>query len=163
MSILGLITLSAALAAAVLQRGSATDHWLTESSALAERVPDNMACNWQSFSPTNVAIWRTSLAVERGESGAAVTELAKAVDERKVTSRSRRAAFLIDVGRGLAREPKARTEAVSWLRRAEDAGPQYVRNCPAARETVAYLLDRATATAGGRELRGMAARMGVAH
>lgn len=162
-SILGLITLSAALAAAVLQRGPAMDHWLAESAALAARVPDDMARNWQSFSPTNVAIWRTSLAVERGESGRTITGIAKAVDERKITSRSRRAAFLIDVGRGLAREPTARTEAVGWLRRAEDTGPQFVRNCAPAREAVAYLLDRALATAGGRELRGMAARMGVAH
>jgi hypothetical protein len=163
LSVLGLIALSAALAAAVLQRGAVTEHWLAESAELAERVPDDMASNWQSFSPTNVAIWRTSLAVERGEGGRTVTELAKAVDERRITSRSRRAAFLIDVGRGLAREPRARAEAVDWLRTAEDVGPQYVRNCAPARETVAYLLDRATATAGGRELRGMAARMGVSH
>jgi len=32
---------------------------------------------------------------------------------------------------------------------------------PSARETVAYLLNRVKAAAGGRELRGMAARIGV--
>jgi len=162
-SVLGLLTLSAALAAAVLQRGPALEHWLLESAALAARVPDEMAGNWQSFCSTNVAIWRLSLAVERGEGGGKIAELAREVDERKITSRSRQAAFLVDVGRGLAREPKAKAEAVSWMRRAEDAGPQYMRNCAPARETVAYLLGRATATAGGRELRGMAARMGIPH
>jgi len=67
------------------------------------------------------------------------------------------------VGRGVARDPKARAEAVGWLRRAEEIAPQRVRNYAPARETVAYLLSRATDTAGGPELRGMAARMGVRH
>jgi hypothetical protein len=52
---------------------------------------------------------------------------------------------------------------VRWLRRAEEAAPQHIRNHAAVRETVAYLLGRATAAAGGRELRGMAARMSVPH
>jgi hypothetical protein len=56
-----------------------------------------------------------------------------------------------------------RADAVRWLRKAEDTAPQRVRNSVAVRETVAYLLNRATATAGGRELRGMAARMGLPH
>ena len=50
---------------------------------------------------------------------------------------------------------------MQWLRRAENASPQRVRNSPAARETVTFLLNRATATSVSRELRGMAARMGV--
>jgi len=161
--VLGLLTLSAALAAAVLQRSPTVDRWLSESAALAARVPDEMTGNWQSFCSTNVAVWRTSLAVERGEGGGKIAELASAVDERKLTTRTRRADFLIDVGRGVARDPKARAEAVGWMHRAEKIAPQRVRNYAPARETVAYLLTRATATAGGRELRGMAARMGVPH
>lgn len=39
--------------------------------------------------------------------------------------------------------------------------PQHIRNSAAVRETVAYLLNQAVATAGGRELRGVAARVGV--
>src|SRR6266487_1318698 len=162
-SVLGLLTLSAALAAAVLQRGPAVEHWLSESAALAARVPDEMASNWQCFCPANVGIWRTTLAVERGEGGGKVAELAAAVDERKISSQSRRAAFLVDVGRGVARDPKARADAIRWMRRAEDAAPQYVRNSTPARETVAFLLNRCTSTAGGRELRGLAARMDVPH
>jgi len=76
---------------------------------------------------------------------------------------SRRAGLMLDVGRGLAREQRTRSDAVGWLRRAEVTAPQLVRNNAAARETVAYLLNRASAAAGGRELRGMAARMGVPH
>jgi len=89
--------------------------------------------------------------------------MARMIDQAKIAYRTRQASFLADVGRGLAREPKMRDDAVRWLRRAEDAGPQHVRNHPASRETVAYLLNRARADAGGRELRGMAARMGVPH
>jgi hypothetical protein len=89
--------------------------------------------------------------------------MAGAVDPAKLTLRMRKAAYLADIGRGLARERKTRVEAVRYLRQAEDAAPQRVRNQPAVRETVAYLLARATASAGGRELRGMAARMGVPH
>jgi len=161
--VLGLLTLTGALAAAVLQRGQVMEDWLAESARIAARVPDQMAGNWQSFSAANVAVWRTALAVERGEGGAKIAELAGGVDERKLTIRSRRADFLADVGRGVARDPKARAEAVGWLRRAEETAPQRVRNSAPARETVAYLLTRARAEAGGRELRGMAARMGVRH
>jgi hypothetical protein len=76
---------------------------------------------------------------------------------------SRRADFFSEMGRGLARDPRTRTEAVRWLRRAEDAAPQRVRNSAPVRESVAYLLNRARAAAGGPELRGMAARMGLPH
>ena len=76
---------------------------------------------------------------------------------------SRRADFFADMGRGLAREPRTRAEAVRCLRRAEEAAPQRIRNSAPVRETVAYLLNRARAAAGGPELRGMAARMGLPH
>jgi hypothetical protein len=101
--------------------------------------------------------------VERGESGGALLQLAGTVEEEKIGVRSRKAQFLADVGRGLARESRTHGDAVAWLRRAEETGPQHIRNSAPVRETVAYLLNRAVATSGGRELRGMAARMGVPH
>ena len=162
-SVLGLITLHAALAGAVVQRPHLVSHWLDEADQLANRVPDDVAGNWQSFSSTNVGVWRVAIGVERGESGGSVLELASAVNEQKLASRSRKAQFLADVGRGLAREPRTQAEAVGWLRRAEETGPQHIRNSAAVRETVAYLLNRARTSAGGRELRGMAARMGLPH
>lgn len=162
--VLGMLTLSASLSAAAVQNHDHAEHWLGEASELAGRVADEPDANWMAFSGTNVGVWRVAVGVERGLSGRAVLELADQVHLDKLTGRpGRRAAFLADVGRGLAREPKSRAEAVRWLRRAEDTAPQWIRNSPAVRETVAYLLNRATATAGGRELRGMAARMGVPH
>jgi transcriptional regulator with XRE-family HTH domain len=163
--VLGMLTLSAALAAAVLQRGPAADHWLSESESLAARVPDDMPGNWMSFGTTNVAVWKTALAVERGEGGGTMTELAGSIPPAKIAAApsGRRASFYADIGRGLARDPKTRAEAVRWLRRAENAAPQRIRNSPPAREAVTFLLQRSRADAGGRELRGMAARMGVPH
>jgi len=161
---LGMLTLTAAMAAAVVHQETTAGVWLDEADALASRVPDTPMVNWQLFSATNVGIWRVQVGCERGLAGAGMLELAGRVDVSRVGAHSqRRAAFLADTGRGLARDPRTRREAVQWLLRAESAAPQWIRNNPAARESVAYLLDRATATAGGRELRGMAARMGVPH
>jgi transcriptional regulator with XRE-family HTH domain len=162
--VLGMLSLTASLSAAAIQRGDRASHWLDEAEKIGTQVPDEPMRTWQCFSSTNVNIWRISVGVERGEAGGTVLELAKPVNLDLLEPRaSRRAGFFADVGRGLAREPRMRADAVRWLRRAEDTAPQRVRNSVAVRETVAYLLGRATATAGGRELRGMAARMGVPH
>jgi hypothetical protein len=161
---LGMLTLTASLTAASLQRGDTASHWLDEAEGFAARVPDEPERNWQSFSATNVGIWRVTVGVERGEAGGTIRELAAQVSLDHLGAKSsRRATFFADVGCGLAREPRTRGEAVRWLRRAEEAAPQLIRNSATARESVAYLLNRATATAGGRELRGMAARMGLQH
>jgi transcriptional regulator with XRE-family HTH domain len=163
--VLGMITLTASLSAAALQQGDTASHWLDEAADIARHVPDDAVRNWKSFSSTNVAIWRVTVGVERGESGGTMLELADHVTPGmlEATPSGRRAALFADVGRGLAREPKTRADAVRWLRRAEKAAPQRIRNSPPAREAVAYLLSRTRADAGGRELRGMAARMGVPH
>lgn len=164
LQVLGMLSLTAALSAAAIQRGETATHWLNEAAQIARRVPDQPMDAWQSFSATNVNVWRVSVGVERGEAGGAMLKLAEQVTIDKFDRRSsRRADFFADVGRGLAREPKTRMEAVRWLRRAEEAAPQRVRNSGPVRESVAYLVGRARATAGGPELRGMAARMGVVH
>jgi hypothetical protein len=162
--VLGMLTLTASLTAASIQRGDVAVHWLGEAAKIGAHVPDDPVHTWMCFSPTNVAIWRFTVGVERGEAGGTMLEMARDVNLALLEPiASRRSGFLADVGRGLAREPRTQAEAVRWLRQAEDAAPQRVRNSASARETVAYLLRRATAAAGGRELRGMAARMGLPH
>lgn len=162
--VLGQLTLTAALAATVVQDNAAATDWLAEANNLATRVPDEPSQTWHSFSATNVGVWRVTVAVEQGQGGHGIMELADRVHEDKLTTRtSRLAAFRCDVGRGLARDPRTMGTAVRWLRRAEDIAPQRIRNSAAARDTVAYLLNRARADAGGRELRGLAARMGLPH
>jgi hypothetical protein len=164
LQVLGMITLTASLAAASVQRGDTAQHWLSEATGIAKRIPDQPMANWQSFSTTNVNIWRVSVGVERGEAGPTMLKLAEQVSLDGLDKRSsRRADFFADVGRGLAREPRTRGDAVRWLRRAEEAAPQRIRNSAPVRETVSYLLNRARAAAGGPELRGMASRMGLPH
>ena len=162
LQVLGMLTLCAGLSAAVVQRGDAAADWLAAAKEIGSRVPDDPGRNWQSFSATNVAIWTLSIAVERGEGGGTVRRLAGAVDlDRVGPIASRRAGYWMDAGRGFARDAKTRNEAVRCLRRAEDAAPQRVRNSGSVRDTVAYLMHQALQEAGGRELRGMASRMGV--
>ena len=162
--VLGMLLLTTSLMAASVQRSDTALHWLDEAEQVARTVPDQPMRNWQAFSMANVHVWRVTVGVERGESGGAVLELSKGVNlDLLGPVPSRRASFLADGGRGLARESRTMPEAVRWLRQAEEAAPQRVRNSAAVRETVAYLLNRAKASAGGRELRGMAARMGVPH
>jgi transcriptional regulator with XRE-family HTH domain len=164
LQVLGMINLTAALAAATLQRSDTALHRLSEAARIARHVPDTPIANWQSFSATNVNIWRVSIGVERGETGGSMLEMAEQVILDGLEPRSsRRADFFADVGRGLAREPRTRSQAVVWLRKAEQVAPQRIRNSTAVRESVSCLLNRARAEAGGRELRGMAARMGLPH
>jgi transcriptional regulator with XRE-family HTH domain len=158
----GMLSLSAALAAAALHKWDIATDWLGEAAELAQRVPDEPMKNWASFSTTNVGVWGVTVAVEHGEAGRAVLERARAVDDRKLNP-SRRSAFMADVGRGLARERHTRREAIAWLRQAEAIAPQRIRNNKPVRHSVEVLLSQARAEAGGRELRGMAARMGIPH
>jgi hypothetical protein len=152
------------MSAAAVQRGDTAAHWLAEADRISAQVPDEPMRTWQSFSPVNVRIWRVSVGVERGESGGAILDMAKMVNLDLLEPKaSRRAGFMMDVGRGLARDSRTRPEAIRWLRRAEDTAPQRVRNSVAVRESVSYMLNLAVAAAGGRELRGLAARMGVPH
>ena len=102
--VLGMLTLRCALSAAAVQNGALAEHWLGEAEDLAGRVSDDdPARNWEWFGATNVAIWRVAIAVERGESGRAVLELAAGADPSKLIVATRRAALFLDVGRGLDR------------------------------------------------------------
>lgn len=162
--VLGMLTLNAAMAAAACLDTSGSEDWLREAAVLAGQVPDDLERNWQAFSRTNVAVWRVSVGVEVGKSGGEVAALAADVDEDLLSRHvARKTCFLADVGRGLARDSRYRREAVHWLKRSEAAGPQRFRNDAKVRETIAVMMEQERIAAQGRELRGMAARMGVPH
>ncbi|MFC6884243.1 MULTISPECIES: helix-turn-helix domain-containing protein [Actinomadura] len=162
--VLGMLTLSASLAAAVNHKAQRARDWIGEAADLARRMPDTLDETWMSFSSTNVGVWDVAVNVECGRTGIAVLDLARNVDETKLADKQgRHAAFLADVGRGLARDTKTKDEAVRWLHRAERAAPQWIRNSSPVREAVGVLLEQARTTSQGRELRGMASRMGVPH
>ncbi|QXJ22897.1 hypothetical protein AGRA3207_003975 [Actinomadura graeca] len=99
-----------------------------------------------------------------GASGAKVLELADRGDARRVASYpARNVNFLSEVGRGLARERATQGAALRWLREAEKTGPQRVRNNARVRESVTVMLEQARVASQGRELRGLASRMGLPH
>jgi transcriptional regulator with XRE-family HTH domain len=158
----GMLHLSAALAAGVQADHDTAATHLTEAAAMAARM-DTEVGTWAHlwFGPTNVGIWRTSLAVEIGEHGKAV-EAAKAVHPELLPGNVRQAEFWAEVGRALVAGKKTRDKGVRVLLHAEQLAPQRIRRDLLVREAVAGLLRQARRDAGGRELRGLAWRMGVA-
>lgn len=162
--VLGMLTLTASMNAAAACKYGQAEHWLSEADQLAARVPDDLGVSWRGFSATNVNIWRISVGIERGETGAPVLKAADRVDVSKLAVwPSRKACLFADVGRGLARDKKTKQEAEHWLLRAEKIAPQRIRNDAKVHETVAVLLEQVKDAAVSRELRGMAARMGIPH
>ncbi|MGH3770972.1 MAG: helix-turn-helix domain-containing protein [Pseudonocardiaceae bacterium] len=158
----GELHLSAALAAgAQADHATAATH-LEEASALAARM-DTEIGGWAHlwFGPTNIGIWRTAVAVELGEPGQAL-EVAKTVHPELLPAPVRQARFWMSVGRALVAERKTREAGLRVLLRAERLAPQLVRNDLFIREAVGDLLRQSRRDAGGRELRGLAWRMGVA-
>ena len=159
----GALHLQAALAGAATRDAGATAAHLDEATALARPLPDDDLRGFGAlyFGPENVTIWRMSMAVELGEHGRAV-ELAQRADPTRVPSAARRAVLWSDLGRALAHSTPTRDDAVAMLRRAEDIAPVYVRTRPLVRETITHLMQRARRDErAGRELRGMAYRMGL--
>jgi transcriptional regulator with XRE-family HTH domain len=160
----GALHLQAGLASAALRRpGEAGDH-LDEAERIAAElgVPeDGRGFGTLYFGPDNVGIWRVTITVELGDAARA-REVARGVVPERVPARARQAMFWADLGRGLAASRATRDEAVTALRRAEEIAPQRIRTHPLVRETVVDLMSRARREAVGRELRGMAFRMGIA-
>ena len=158
----GAVHLNAALASAALNRPGGVDDHLAEADEIARVIPANAPGFGQVyFGLDNIGIWRVSLAVELGESGGKLAEVGRNVDPFAVPSGARQAMYFGDLGRGLARERSTRRQAVVALRRAEEIAPQLVHSNFYVRETVTDLLRRARSDASGRELCGMAYRMGL--
>ena len=161
----GALHLQAAMAAAArLDAAGAVAH-LDEAADVAAAVApreDPRGFGSLYFGPANVGIWRLAMAVELGEPWKA-QELAAQVDPADVPSAARQSSYWSDLGRGLAATRSTRESAVRALRQAEDVAPVYTRTRPLVRETVTHLLPRVKRdTPAGRELRGMAWRMGLA-
>jgi transcriptional regulator with XRE-family HTH domain len=157
----GMLHLMAATAASACGDHDTAATHLAEASALAARM-DTEVGTWANlfFGPTNVGEWRTHIALGLGEYGQAV-QVAKAVHPELLPKRSQ-AFFWSEVGRALVAEKKTRDKGIRVLLHAEQLAPQMIRRDVFVREVVASLLRRARRDAGGRELRGLAWRMGVA-
>ncbi|MGH3916460.1 MAG: helix-turn-helix domain-containing protein [Pseudonocardiaceae bacterium] len=157
--IYGMLHLSAAFQSAVTGRDENARAHLTEASETAVRTGDGTFAGL-NFGPCNVGIWRVALALELGEPGR-VPELAREVDVTAIPSAGRQATFYGDVGRGLAALRGREAQAVEALARAEALAPERIRTNPFVRDTVGNLLRRKQSGPVGRELRGIAYRMGI--
>jgi len=157
----GMLHLSAALAAAAQADYDTAATHLDEASALAARMGTEVG-TWAHlwFGPTNVGIWRTSIAVELGEYGQAL-QIAKTVHPELLPGTSRQGEFWTELGRALVASNKTREKGIRVLLHAEQLAPQRIHHDVFVREAIADLLRQVRREAGGRELRDLAWRLGV--
>jgi hypothetical protein len=160
-----MLHLNAALAAAVEGRTDVSTAHLHEARETAEAAPDFSGVGWAnlSFNRTNVDFWSCTLLIELGDPGRVVHELSEDIHPEGVVAMSRQGAYWVDLGRALALEKGRRADAVRALVRAEECAPVSTRRNVWARDTVRGLLHRVNRdTREGRDLRGLAYRMGFA-
>ncbi len=112
------------------------------------------------FGPTNVGFRRVHLALEACEPDRAVS-IAEGLHPEQNPFPANRAYYWVGYGRALARLRGRRDHAVRALGRAETINPLPVRRNPFVRDTIAVLLRHSQRDAVGRELRGMADRVGL--
>lgn len=161
MQVSGMLSLTSSLVSAAqkdsTQRAAALDH----ATDLAAHVGEGNNALWFGFGPSNVGVWRMSVALEAGEHAEAV-KIAETVNPDALPTPTRRSAYYREYGRALARLPKRRDEAVMMLRRAEKISPARIQRHPFMRSILAELVAKGTKQdAVGRELRGMAYRAGL--
>lgn len=154
----GVLALSRCLLAAAQLRPGDVEAPLTMAGELAERAGERNAF-WMSFGPSNVALWRVSVALEQGEHERAA-QLCEAVDLSALPA-GRRVTAHIARARATSQLPKRRGEAVLALRAAERISPDSVRRAPGVRRLLGELVTRTRDEALGRELRGLAYRAGL--
>ncbi|MGI5222532.1 helix-turn-helix domain-containing protein [Nocardia sp. CA-290969] len=157
----GMLHLSAALACAVQGNRETADTHLAEAAAVADRLDTEVGTFGRMwFGTANVGIWRATIGNELDD-GVTVAERARSVNVRAIPSNSRQAELYMEVGRALLTDSRRRDQGIQVLLRAEQLAPQRVHTDMLAREAVADHLRAARRDAAGRELRGLAWRLGV--
>ncbi|MEU5852506.1 helix-turn-helix domain-containing protein [Saccharopolyspora shandongensis] len=159
MQVSGMLALTSSLVSAAHGNHADRVAALEHAGDLAERTGEGNAM-WFGFGPSNVGVWRMSVALEAGEPAEAA-KIAEAVDPEALPSPTRKSAYWREYGRALAHLPKQREAAVMMLRRAEQISPARIHRHPFMRSILAELLAKAKRDAVGRELRGMAYRAGL--
>jgi hypothetical protein len=156
----GSLCLVSALIASATGHPSEANERLAEAQAVAERVGE-AGPDVSYFGPTNVGLYRMATALERGEADQAA-ELADAINTDHIASSERRAKFWLDDGRALSALRSREDDAVAAFHRSQGLAALRLRSNVYARETVTGLLPRLHRdTSTGRELRGIAYRMGI--
>ena len=156
----GMLRLTAALAAQSRGDADTADAQAAEAARVAA-VHGERKDTWECFGPTNVAVWRTMLAVEAGEPAVALKHAAGVDVAVLAPWRRRRADLLLETARAHHQMGHShRMEAVAALRQAERLAPD-MRASPWARGLVEVMLTQSMYESGSRELRGLAYRMGL--
>ncbi|MFF0149502.1 helix-turn-helix protein [Amycolatopsis sulphurea] len=158
----GMGHLTAAMSAAARGDTDTAREHLDDAGKMADRVQvaDSWGLATLNFTRANVGIWRVAIGTELGDGGK-VAEVGRKVKWWSLPL-SRQGAFWMDLGRGLMQDRRSREDGLRAILKAEALTPQQVRNNVFVREVVSDQLRRAQRDAGGRELRGLAWRMGVA-
>jgi transcriptional regulator with XRE-family HTH domain len=169
LQVCGTLHLHAAQTCAILGDRDETEAHLAEAQKLASRTGEHTGRSGPDanvfhlyFGPANVELWKLAIAVEMHEGGRA-PQIVERIDLDALRNPNRRAYMYADLGRGLAQQRSRDREAVAALCDAERTAPDLIRATPLVRETVTDLLRRARRRAGGRDLAGLAYRIGVMH
>lgn len=157
LSLLGMLHLRAATAAARHQDRSAATDLLRQAAAEAEQLGED-ANYWQTgFGPTNVELHRLAAALDLGDIGYVVDRADQVNTDHLPVERT--VTHLIDSGRAFA-STALDEEALTHFLDAERLSPQIARHNPGVRESVKMMLRRAPVTGGSRSslLYGLAER-----
>ncbi len=148
-SLLGMLHLRAAVAAARRQDRATATELLGRAQAAAEIVGGDTNLWHTGFGPTNVAVHRIAVALDLGDA-VLVAEHGPRLDARALPV-ERRAALLIDVGRAQAMLGRD-APALSTLLAAESIAPQLVHHATTVRESVRVMYRRAGHTGASTAL-----------
>jgi transcriptional regulator with XRE-family HTH domain len=156
----GMLALSRSLVAAADKRPGDVAAPLDYAAELAGRTGEGNVYGL-GFGPTNVGVWRMSVALETHDYPRAA-RIAEGLRPELLPTAPRRATYWADYGRALARIRGRQDDAVRALRKAELILPARVKRHPFVRDVLAELLIRSRRDSSvGRELRAMAYRAGL--
>ncbi|MFG2060737.1 helix-turn-helix domain-containing protein [Micromonospora sp. NPDC048871] len=160
---LGQLHLSAALTSVVDGRVDVAEDHIAEASREAASLGDPVdggGFNGCGFGPTNVGLWKMSIAAEQGEMGR-VIELSRTVRPQVLVATIRQMSYWLDLGRAYADTGRRDAEALGAFVQAERVAPIPFALNPLARDAVVTLAQRARRRAVSDDLRLLAGRMGI--
>jgi transcriptional regulator with XRE-family HTH domain len=160
---LGQLHLSAALASAADRRADDAAGHLAEADREARSLGDpvdGIGFNLMCFGPTNVGLWRMTLAGELAEPGR-VVEIARELNPNRLKIADRHYSYWISLGRALAHTGKTDREALVAFINAERSAPVAFSRNQAARDSVVSMVLRARRRSVAEDLRVMARRLGI--
>jgi len=157
----GALQLAAAYAAAIAGMTEEATDRIAAAEQLAGSDTGRAFTRGFAFGMPNVGLHRMQVAIESGQPQQ-VLAAARAMPGEALPTPERRATYWVDLGRAHAMMRRDE-DSLRMFRRAEQIAAARVRLHPMAREAVAGMLARRQRAAVGRDLRGLAYRMGLPH